>query len=534
MPGRAPRTGEARLSSKQSRAASKFLLGSWCASVSWDGDRKQEITSEINALFEAMGEPPEYSRRKLEDWLSNARYRSNCQAGKLPRSWTVESRAAARSKARAAKQKQKRSELTQTHRTGAGNHATTTPAVKQEPTGRVQEILRTFESAAPNTAAQPTVNRPRMRSYEFRMVRDKFEAEQYGRSDPWVSHRSGSSSASRSMVLGEPAQFVDCTAQRQCLPLEGAPATDNGNKVATFLTVPNLSMPETVDPDPAEFDLLEGIPLIQAIAAGLPPLTCTKPEAVMALPPSVTLELGPEMVHMSADEQDGGDMLVSPTSTVTGHISLTPPRLDSGSVVMPDADSVDGNANQPWLMPLMPSPASRDSAVGVSNLPDHSTMASTASNSKASTAENRLNAATEPNPSQSLLHRPASWSMSLDMMEVFPTAPTHRHPAPAAALITGTGCSNLTDHERQLQMQMQLLHNQQEQLRLQQQQLVARHYAHQQCKAAAAVAVAVEAEVEVEAEADEMCFERVASFLSKAVEQLPADCLPAFEVLTDH
>ena len=51
----------------------------WELATVWQPDEKAALTAQINALFVAAGDPPLYSVRKLEDWLSNARYRANCK-----------------------------------------------------------------------------------------------------------------------------------------------------------------------------------------------------------------------------------------------------------------------------------------------------------------------------------------------------------------------------------------------------------------------------------------------------------------------
>ena len=90
-----------RLSGRQSRAAGKFLRARWELATVWQPDEKAALTAQINALFVAAGDPPLYSVRKLEDWLSNARYRARAkQAQRLPSSWSRESRGLARQKHR--------------------------------------------------------------------------------------------------------------------------------------------------------------------------------------------------------------------------------------------------------------------------------------------------------------------------------------------------------------------------------------------------------------------------------------------------
>ena len=103
MPGRAPRSGEARLSPAQSREAGSFLKQRWqLGGAEWSAAQKLELVVAINALDAFRGPGAcQYSVRKLEDWLSNARYRARAkQAQRLPSSWSRESRGLARQKHR--------------------------------------------------------------------------------------------------------------------------------------------------------------------------------------------------------------------------------------------------------------------------------------------------------------------------------------------------------------------------------------------------------------------------------------------------
>lgn len=100
MPGRAQRRGEARLGPAQSRAANVLLKGQWMLATEWSEPEKQELVATINALDAFRGSAA-YSVRKLDDWLSNARYRARTkEARRLPCSWSRESRELARSKQR--------------------------------------------------------------------------------------------------------------------------------------------------------------------------------------------------------------------------------------------------------------------------------------------------------------------------------------------------------------------------------------------------------------------------------------------------
>ena len=103
MPGRAPRSGEVRLSPAQSREAGSFLKQRWqLGGAEWSAAQKLELVAAINALDAFRGPGAcQYSVRKLEDWLSNARYRARAkQAQRLPSSWSRESRGLARQKHR--------------------------------------------------------------------------------------------------------------------------------------------------------------------------------------------------------------------------------------------------------------------------------------------------------------------------------------------------------------------------------------------------------------------------------------------------
>lgn len=258
MPGRAPRNGEQRLTGKQSREAGKYLRDRWTPSTVWSAQEKAALAAAINELFAAHGQPPLYSTRKLDDWLSNARYRANCkQRAREPESWSLESRAQARQKSRGTQQKQRRSETAAKLR--AVPIATALPLVGWAAAPRVQDIRLQFEAApAGPPEAKPladagfgwpdaTQGRPRKRSEDFAAIREKFERQRYGRTDMWASHRGYSSAPTSRGASGTPsgdsAHFFEGE-------LGGERAVEVSDElVPTFLSVPGLPLPPTVDDD---------------------------------------------------------------------------------------------------------------------------------------------------------------------------------------------------------------------------------------------------------------------------------------------
>lgn len=261
MPGRAPRNGEQRLTGKQSREAGKFLRERWTPDTVWGAQEKAELTDAINMLFAGRGEPPVYSTRKLDDWLSNARYRANCkQRAKEPESWSLERRAQARQKTRkrnrGAQQKQRRGETAAKLR--AVPIATAVPLVGWAAAPRVHVIRQQFETpiGVPPEVKQPAdagfgwadaAQRPQKRSQEFKAIRDKFERQRIGRTDEWASHRgyslAPSSQAKGAPPMGDCAHFFEGDLKGE----RTAKAPDE--LVPTFLSVPGLPLPPAVDDD---------------------------------------------------------------------------------------------------------------------------------------------------------------------------------------------------------------------------------------------------------------------------------------------
>lgn len=262
MPGRAPRNGEARLSGRQSREAGKLLRERWTPQTVWSPEDKAVLTAEINAMLGAMGELRQYSTRKLEDWLSNARYRANCKTrSRDPESWSLENRAQARQKSRGTKQKQRRGETVAQLR-GATAVAAAVPLVGWAAVPRVQDIRLHFETpamAAPADATKPaadagfgwpvaTAQRPRAKSSEsFEAIREKFERGQYGRTDMWASHR-GESTAPSSAASSASSQGANGF-EGQLLQAGARPVEVADELVPTFLSVPGLPLPPTIDSD---------------------------------------------------------------------------------------------------------------------------------------------------------------------------------------------------------------------------------------------------------------------------------------------
>lgn len=259
MPGRAPRSGEQRLTGKQSREAGKYLRDRWTPETVWSVEEKAELAAAINARFIAQGEPAMYSVRKLDDWLSNARYRANCkQRAKEPESWSLERRAEARQKSR----KQNRSEQQKQRRDQTAAKLRAVPITKAVPlvgwaaAPRVQDIVMQFE--APAEVKQPadagfgwpdaSQGRPRSRSQEFKAIRDGFERQRIGRTDMWASHRGYSSAPTAQGTSGgplarDPAHFFEGQ-------LNGGQTTKASDElVPTFLSVRGLPLPPVVDLD---------------------------------------------------------------------------------------------------------------------------------------------------------------------------------------------------------------------------------------------------------------------------------------------
>jgi len=276
MPGRAARTGEQRLSGKQSREAGKYLRERWTPQTMWSAQEKIELTAAINTLYAAQGEPPMYSVRKLEDWLSNARYRANCkQRAKEPESWSLERRAEARQKNRKknrnAQQKQRRDETAAKLRAvpittaqvtvqATAVHETAV-AVGWAAAPRVQDIVMKFE--APSHAAEvkrpadagfgwpdAPEGRPRVRSQDYKAILDDFERQGIGRTDEWASHRGYSSAPSTQSdrpATSDPAHFFEGS-------LNGERTTKAPDElVPTFLAKRGLPLPPVIDGDPMQF-----------------------------------------------------------------------------------------------------------------------------------------------------------------------------------------------------------------------------------------------------------------------------------------
>ena len=289
MPGRAPRSGECvplfsprccapslsapasprsprlrrrqRLSGRQSRAAGTFLRARWELATVWQPDEKAALTAQINALFVAAGDPPLYSVRKLEDWLSNARYRANCKKRtRVPDSWSAESRAQARQKA----QRQRRAEAAPHPQS---SHATTTAAAAAVPAAAttVKDILVGFEALAEagpmpvESGPGEQASRPVPRSESFSQIRERFERDGFGRTDMWASHRGDSAAPSSDYAswrtTGDAAHFAESELNRSSSPKDA----DSG-LVPTFLSVAGLPLPPTAQP-------VTGLPLPPAAAA---------------------------------------------------------------------------------------------------------------------------------------------------------------------------------------------------------------------------------------------------------------------------
>ena len=288
MPGRAPRSGECvspaftplcapcqpslprahhgcdgrrqRLSGRQSRAAGKFLRARWELATVWQPDEKAALTAQINALFVAAGDPPLYSVRKLEDWLSNARYRANCKKRtRVPDSWSAESRAQARQKA----QRQRRAEAAP-HPQSTSHAAAAAAAVPAAAT-TVKDILVGFEALAEagpmpvESGPGEQASRPVPRSESFSQIRERFERDGFGRTDMWASHRGDSAAPSSDYAswrtTGDAAHFAESELNRSSSPKDA----DSG-LVPTFLSVAGLPLPPTAQP-------VTGLPLPPAAAA---------------------------------------------------------------------------------------------------------------------------------------------------------------------------------------------------------------------------------------------------------------------------
>ena len=249
-----------RLSGRQSRAAGTFLRARWELATVWQPDEKAALTAQINALFVAAGDPPLYSVRKLEDWLSNARYRANCKKRtRVPDSWSAESRAQARQKA----QRQRRAEAAPHPQS---SHATTTAAAAVPAAATtVKDILVGFEALAEagpmpvESGPGEQASRPVPRSESFSQIRERFERDGFGRTDMWASHRGDSAAPSSDYAswrtTGDAAHFAESELNRSSSPKDA----DSG-LVPTFLSVAGLPLPPTAQP-------VTGLPLPPAAAA---------------------------------------------------------------------------------------------------------------------------------------------------------------------------------------------------------------------------------------------------------------------------
>ena len=261
MPGRAPRSGEVRLSPAQSREAGSFLKQRWqLGGAEWSAAQKLELVAAINALDAFRGPGAcQYSVRKLEDWLSNARYRANCKKRtRVPDSWSAESRAQARQKA----QRQRRAEAAPHPQS---SHATTTAAAVPAAATTVKDILVGFEALAEagpmpvESGPGEQTSRPVPRSESFSQIRERFERDGFGRTDMWASHRGDSAAPSSDYAswrtTGDAAHFAESELNRSSSPKDA----DSG-LVPTFLSVAGLPLPPTAQP-------VTGLPLPPAAAA---------------------------------------------------------------------------------------------------------------------------------------------------------------------------------------------------------------------------------------------------------------------------
>ncbi len=353
MPGRAPRNGEQRLTGKQSREAGKYLRDRWTPQTVWSAQEKTELTAAINARFEAQGEAPMYSVRKLEDWLSNARYRANCkQRAKEPQSWSLERRAEARQKNRKKnrgdQQKQRRDETAAKLRAvpiataqATAVQATAVPVVGWAAAPRVHDIVMKFEAPVqpaefkrpidagfgwPDTPA----GRPRNRSEEFKAIRDDFERQRIGRTDQWASHR-GYSSAPNTQSgppASDPAHFFEGS-------LNGQRTTKAPDElVPTFLSKRGLPLPPVVDGDPMQFSP-EVKPAIQP----------TIPEPLRLGEGILQQDLGLDLDTAIDDLDSDLDLDLQGLPVVEGH-----EPIDAGvSAVSFDSSTQFGTAAAEWL-----------------------------------------------------------------------------------------------------------------------------------------------------------------------------------------
>ena len=246
MPGRAPRGNETKLSPKQQQIARKVIKAVFDPALGiqqWSEDEKAALAHKINAQYAAIHEAPVYTVRKLEDWISNAKYRATCKSKRAhPTSWTLQSRTQARAKARERQRKGNRSWSTQRNRTLTGDALSgeaETPVYKR--------IRETFESGAgissqsswdyswhASTSDEFLTNTNR--AAEYQVIRNKFEAEKYGRTDMFASHRGPSS--------------ADGACEQAHAPMEwsgGGAMKLDGQLVATFLTIPKLPIPSQAE-----------------------------------------------------------------------------------------------------------------------------------------------------------------------------------------------------------------------------------------------------------------------------------------------
>lgn len=192
MPGRAPRNNEVRLAPKQHGLARRVLQPVFDPSAQisqWSDTEKRQLVHKINTAFVHEGFPPVYSVRKLDDWISNAKYRATVKQRKShPACWSAESRSKARARARDAKRKQRR-------------HHAANKARGMKKASEVEKLRQVHylhincsgkdsdaswsEGAAVDDALTAAKSRPQ----EFASIRTRFEQDGFGRTDPLACHR---------------------------------------------------------------------------------------------------------------------------------------------------------------------------------------------------------------------------------------------------------------------------------------------------------------------------------------------------------
>lgn len=250
MPGRAARKNEQRLSSKQQQIARKVLQAAFDPSgeiSQWSEHEKLQLVHAINAAFDGIGAPPLYSVRKLEDWISNAKYRATCKQRKAhPSCWTVQSRTKARAKARETKRQQHRQQATRTARLAppSGQHQVEHLRLVHERHMTEHDAVRPDFSWADGPGSDDGLAAARGRSGSFASIRAQFEHDGFGRTDADACHRGPLAATSLPFGIAEPVTFAaDNTVRPMQTGTSGT--TEDSKLIPTFMTFSGVPLPRS-------------------------------------------------------------------------------------------------------------------------------------------------------------------------------------------------------------------------------------------------------------------------------------------------